>query len=71
MRARSVSRQDNYLALVEVAKHRVEFTFAQAEGTLAGFFTRSFLVPERAGPAPAHFLSADLSEGGHLLTCGR
>jgi len=69
VRVRSVSRQENYLPLVEVAKHQAEFTFAEAEGTLAGFFTPSFLGSLSVPGLHLHFLSADRTEGGHLLSC--
>ena len=41
---RSVPRQENYRPLVEVAAHQPEFSFMDAEGTLAGFYTPSFIT---------------------------
>jgi len=69
VRVRSVSRQDNYLPLVEVAKHQAEFTFVKAEGTLAGFFAPAFLESLSVPGLHLHFLSGDRRQGGHLLEC--
>ena len=43
--------------------------FAEATGTLAGFYTPSFLGSLSAPGLHLHFLSDDRSEGGHLLSC--
>ncbi len=69
VRVRSVPRQENYLPLVEVAKQQAEFTFAEAEGTLAGFFTPSFMASLNVPGLHLHFLSTDRTQGGHLLSC--
>jgi acetolactate decarboxylase len=69
VRVRSVPRQENYLPLVEVAKQQAEFTFAEAEGTLAGFFTPSFMGSLNVPGLHLHFLSSDRTQGGHLLSC--
>ncbi len=66
---RSVPRQENYLPLVEVAKRQAEFTFDEAEGTLAGFYTPSFMESLNVPGLHLHFLSADRTQGGHLLSC--
>lgn len=69
IRTRSVPKQDNYRPLVEVAKEQPEFTFEDAEGTLAGFFTPSFMASLNVPGLHLHFLSKDRKCGGHLLQC--
>ena len=69
VRTRSVSKQENYRPLVEVAKDQVVFDFHNLEGTLAGFFTPSFMSSINVPGFHLHFLSADFKRGGHLLEC--
>lgn len=69
IRTRSVPKQDNYRPLVEVAKEQPEFSFEDVEGTLAGFFTPSFMASLNVPGLHLHFLSADRKCGGHLLEC--
>lgn len=69
IRTRSVPRQDNYKPLVEVAKEQPEFEFENVEGTLAGFFTPSFMASINVPGLHLHFLSSDRTCGGHLLRC--
>ena len=69
VKVRSVPRQENYRPLVEVAREQPEFTFAEAHGTLAGFFTPSFLESLSVPGLHLHFLSTDRTQGGHLLAC--
>ncbi len=69
MRLRSVPRQENYRPLVEVAKEQSVFSFTDIEGSLAGFFTPSFLSSLNVPGFHLHFLSADMRHGGHLLEC--
>jgi acetolactate decarboxylase len=69
MKVRSVPRQENYRPLVEVAAHQPEFTFADVEGTLAGFYSPPFLDSLSVPGLHLHFLSDDRNEGGHLLEC--
>jgi len=69
VRVRSVPRQDGYKPLVEVAREQPEFTFAEARGTLSGFYTPSFLDSLSAPGLHLHFLSDDRTGGGHLLSC--
>jgi acetolactate decarboxylase len=66
---RSVPRQESYRPLVEVAAHQPEFSFAGAEGTLAGFYTPSFMESVNVPGLHLHFLSDDRTQGGHLLSC--
>jgi len=69
VRVRSVPKQENYRPLVEVAREQAEFTFPEAEGTLAGFFTPSFLASLNVPGLHLHFLTSDRRRGGHLLHC--
>jgi len=69
VKVRSVPKQDNYRPLVEVAKDQPIFNFYEVEGTLAGFFTPSFMSSLNVPGIHLHFLSNDLTQGGHLLEC--
>lgn len=69
VRVRSVPKQENYRPLVDVARDQAELTFTAVEGTLAGFFTPSFLESLSVPGLHLHFLSADRLRGGHLLEC--
>ncbi len=66
---RSVPKQDNYRPLVEVTKDEPVFNFTEMEGTLAGFFTPSFMGSLSVPGLHLHFLSSDFQHGGHLLEC--
>jgi len=69
VRTRSVPRQENYRPLVEVTKEQPTFEFHDIEGTLAGFFTPSFMASLNVPGLHLHFLSKDRRQGGHLLEC--
>lgn len=69
VRVRSVSKQDSLRPLVEVAKEQSEFRFSDIKGTVAGFFTPSFMASINVPGLHLHFISADRSAGGHLLNC--
>jgi len=69
VRARSVPRQENYRPLVEVARDQPEFEYRDISGTLAGFFTPSFMGSVNVPGLHLHFLSQDRTRGGHLLSC--
>ena len=69
VKVRSVPKQENYRPLVEVAKDQPTFTFHDIEGTLAGFYTPSFMSSLNVPGLHLHFLSADRRHGGHLLEC--
>ncbi len=66
---RSVPKQESYRPLVEVAREQPEFTFRDAEGTLAGFYSPAFLESLNVPGLHLHFLSTDRRSGGHLLSC--
>ena len=69
MKVRSVPKQDGYKPLVEVTKDQPVFEYTDVEGTLAGFFTPSFLSSLSVPGLHLHFLSSDFRSGGHLLEC--
>ncbi len=69
VRVRSVPRQDNYRPLVEVTKDQPVFEFGEIHGTLAGFYTPSFMGSVNVPGLHLHFLSDDRTRGGHLLEC--
>lgn len=69
VKVRSVTRQEHYRPLVEAASEEQIFRFAEADGTLAGFYTPQFLSSLNVPGLHLHFLSDDRHEGGHLLEC--
>lgn len=69
VRVRSVPKQACYRPLVEVTKDQPVFDFFNVEGTLAGFYTPSFMSSLNVPGMHLHFLSADHQHGGHLLAC--
>lgn len=69
MKTRSVPKQENYRPLVEVTKQQPTFEFTNIRGTLAGFFTPTFMSSLSVPGLHLHFLSDDLQHGGHLLEC--
>jgi len=69
VKTRSVPKQENYTPLVEAAKNQPEFEFTNIKGTLAGFYTPSFMSSINVPGLHLHFLSDDRCHGGHLLHC--
>lgn len=69
VKTRSVPKQENYRPLADVAKDQPVFEFHNVAGTLAGFFTPSFMSSVNVPGLHLHFLSTDLTRGGHLLEC--
>ncbi len=69
IRTRSVPRQECYRPLVEVTRDQPVFEFHNLRGTLAGFFTPSFMTSLNVPGIHLHFLSQDRDQGGHLLEC--
>ncbi len=69
IRTRSVPRQDCYRPIVEVTRDQPIFDFSDIEGTIAGFFTPSFMASLSVPGLHLHFLSSDLRHGGHILEC--
>lgn len=69
IRARSVPKQESYKPIVEVTRDQSTFVFHDIEGTVAGFFTPSFMASLSVPGLHLHFLSSDFKSGGHLLDC--
>jgi acetolactate decarboxylase len=69
VKVRSVPRQTSYRPLIEVTQDQPVFEFHDMVGTLAGFFTPSFMASLSVPGLHLHFLSRDLQHGGHLLEC--
>ncbi len=69
IKTRSVPRQDCYRPIVEVTRNQPTFNYKDIEGTIAGFFTPSFMASLNVPGLHLHFLSSDLKVGGHLLEC--
>ncbi len=69
IKTRSVPRQENYRPIVEVTRDQPTFDFYDIEGTVAGFFTPSFMASLNVPGLHQHFLSSELKHGGHLLEC--
>lgn len=69
IKTRSVPKQECYRPLVEVAAEQPIFEFEEIPGTLAGFYTPTFMASLSVPGMHLHFLSADRQHGGHLLEC--
>jgi len=69
IKTRSVPRQENYRPLVEVAREQPTFEYRDIRGTLGGFFTPQFMGSLNVPGYHLHFISEDLTRGGHLLEC--
>ncbi|OYW53156.1 MAG: acetolactate decarboxylase [Hyphomicrobium sp. 32-62-53] len=68
VRARSVPKQGNYLPLAEITKVQTVFEFEDVTGTIVGFYTPSFLDSVHVPGFHLHFITADRSQGGHVLS---
>ena len=65
---RSVPKQQEpYPVLTEVVKEQAVFSMEQAEGTVVGFRFPAYMDDINTTGYHLHFLSADLTFGGHLL----
>ncbi len=69
VRTRAVSPSRENTRLVDAAKAQHEFTFNDVEGTLVGIWSPGFSSAFSVPGYHFHFLSADRTEGGHLLEC--
>lgn len=66
---RSVPRQlKPYAPLVEVVKSQPLFNFEQVEGVMVGFYCPSYVKGINVPGYHLHFLTADHSAGGHVLS---
>lgn len=66
---RSCDRQTKpYVPLSEATKLQHEYTYKDVKGTLVGFWTPHFIPGSVGVPGfHLHFISADRSQGGHVL----
>jgi acetolactate decarboxylase len=69
VKARAMTKTDNYVPLVEAAEHQATFQFSHVEGSLVGFFTPGFMASLNAPGYHLHFLTEDRRHGGHLMDC--
>ncbi len=69
VRTRSVQRTANYTPLVEATAVQAESEFHDIDGTLVGFYTPDFIPSVNVPGLHFHFISDDMSRGGHLLEC--
>lgn len=68
IKARSVKKQHPpYPKLVEAVKEQGYFDFEETEGTLFGFYTPHFIQGIGVGGYHVHYLSDDLTQGGHVF----
>jgi acetolactate decarboxylase len=68
MTTRSVPAQDPpYPILADVAKKQSVFTFQNISGTIVGFRCPAFVQGINVPGYHLHFLSADRTQGGHIL----
>lgn len=66
---RSVPRQVKpYAPLVEVVKSQPLFNFEQVEGVMVGFYCPAYVKGINVPGYHLHFLTADQSAGGHVLS---
>jgi acetolactate decarboxylase len=69
VKCRAVPRSENYRPLVEATKDQPVFEFHNIKGSLAGFYTPSFMESLNAPGYHVHFLNEDRSRGGHVMQC--
>jgi acetolactate decarboxylase len=69
VQARSVPKQANYHPFIDVAHQQTLFDFRHVNGTLAGFYTPTFMSSLSVPGLHLHFLSEDHQHGGHVLQC--
>ncbi len=68
MKVRSVPRQEEpYRPLTEVVNEQKMFSFENTSGTLIGFRCPSYVQGVNVAGYHMHFLSADKTQGGHVL----
>jgi acetolactate decarboxylase len=69
MHTRAVCKADRGFRLVNAAAVQPEFKFSDISGTLVGFWTPAYARTLSIPGYHLHFLSADLTRGGHVLGC--
>ena len=69
VKCRAAPRSENYKPLVETTKDQPIFEFHDVKGSLAGFYTPSFMASLNAPGYHVHFLTEDRRRGGHVMQC--
>ena len=69
VKTRAVGKSDGSASLVAAASAQAEFEFEGVEGVLVGFWAPIYAKALNVPGWHLHFLTADRSGGGHLLTC--
>lgn len=69
IRVRSVSKQDSLRPLVAITAEQSVFSYQDVRGTVSGFYTPAFMASLNVPGLHLHYLAANLSAGGHLLSC--
>jgi acetolactate decarboxylase len=67
---RAVSRTAPAATLVDAAAGQEEFSFHNIQGTLIGLWSPKYSSTFNVPGYHFHFLSKDLTKGGHVLECG-
>ncbi len=69
VKCRAAPKSENYMPLVEATRDQPVFEFHNISGSLAGFYTPSFMGSLNAPGYHVHFLTEDRSRGGHVMKC--
>jgi acetolactate decarboxylase len=67
--ARAMRRTKEGIPLVQAAAVQPEFEFNKVSGTLVGFWTPEYAKSLNVPGYHLHFVSADRTQGGHVLQC--
>jgi acetolactate decarboxylase len=67
--ARAMRRTKEGIPLVQAAAVQPEFEFHNISGTLVGFWTPEYAKSLNVPGYHQHFVSADRTQGGHVLQC--
>ena len=67
--ARAMRRTKEGIPLVQAAAIQPEFEFHNISGTLVGFWTPEYAKSLNVPGYHLHFVSADRTQGGHVLQC--
>jgi acetolactate decarboxylase len=68
-RTRAACKASPGESLVAATAHQAEFAFADAVGTMAGFWSPSYARSINVAGWHLHFLTGDHAGGGHVLDC--
>ena len=69
VKCRAAPKSENYMPLVEATRDQPVFEFHNISGSLAGFYTPSFMGSLNAPGYHVHFLTEDRLRGGHVMQC--